>query len=273
MDAYKLVTRSNHPENTVVSVRGVDIGDGSFTVIAGPCAVESREQLFASASAVRAAGATVLRGDAFKPRTSPYAFQGLKEEGLALMAEAREEFDMPFVAEVLDPRDVALVASYADIIRVGTRNMANYSLLQELGRSDKVIMLKRGFTATIDEWLTAAEYVYNEGNHNIILVERGIRTFETATRNTLDISAVPVVKRMSHLPIIVDPSHSGGHKYLVAPLAKVGLAAGADGMMVDVHPNPIEAKVDGDQALLPTDFSELMGDMARLAAALGTELS
>ncbi len=273
MEAYKQVTRKSHPHDTVVQVRGVSIGDGSFTVIAGPCAVESREQLFATAQAVREAGATVLRGDAFKPRTSPYAFQGLKEEGLQLLAEAREAFDMPFVAEVLEPGDVELVASYADIIRVGTRNMSNYSLLQELGRSDKAVMLKRGFTATIDDWLTAAEYVYNEGNNNIILVERGIRTFETATRNTLDISAVPVVKQRSHLPVIVDPSHSGGHKYLVGPLAKAGLVVGAAGMMVDVHPNPSEAKVDGAQALLPEDFITLMGELQTLASATGVEVS
>jgi 3-deoxy-7-phosphoheptulonate synthase len=273
MEAYKQVTRKSHPHDTVVQVSGVSIGDGSFTVIAGPCAVESREQLFATAQAVREAGATVLRGDAFKPRTSPYAFQGLKEEGLQLLAEAREAFDMPFVAEVLEPGDVELVASYADIIRVGTRNMSNYSLLQELGRSDKAVMLKRGFTATIDDWLTAAEYVYNEGNHNIILVERGIRTFETATRNTLDISAVPVVKQRSHLPVLVDPSHSGGHKYLVGPLAKAGLVVGAAGMMVDVHPNPSQAKVDGAQALLPEDFVTLMGELQALASATGVEIS
>ncbi len=242
-------------------------------MIAGPCAVESREQLFRAAEAVRKAGATVLRGDAFKPRTSPYSFQGLAEEGLQLMAEARDEFDMPFVAEVLDPRDVELVASYADILRVGTRNMTNYTLLAEVGRANRPVQLKRGFTATIEDWLNAAEFMYKEGNHEIIMVERGIRTFETASRNTLDISAVPILKSLSHLPVIVDPSHSGGHRYLVAPLARVAVAAGADGMMVDVHPAPDAAKVDGDQALLPSDFAALMVTIRRLAEAMDMPLA
>jgi 3-deoxy-7-phosphoheptulonate synthase len=273
MESYKLVSRKFQPESTVITVRGVTIGDGSFTVIAGPCAVESREQLFRTAEAVKKAGAAVLRGDAFKPRTSPYAFQGLGEEGLQYLAEVREAFDMPFVAEVLDPRDVELVASYADILRVGTRNMANYTLLQEIGKVDKPVQLKRGFTATIDEWLNAAEYIFKSGNPRIILVERGIRTFETASRNTLDITAVPLVKEISHLPIMVDPSHSGGRRELVAPLSKVGLAAGADGIMVDVHVDPESAKVDGAQALLPEEFADLMVVLRKMAAALDVPIS
>lgn len=265
---YMFVSRDFRDEDTVIEVRNTQVGGGAFSVVAGPCAVESRDQLFRSAEAVRKAGATILRGDAYKPRTSPYSFQGMAEEGLQLLAEAREEFDMPFVAEVLDPRDVALVASYADILRVGTRNMANYTLLSEVGKQTKPVQLKRGFTATIEDWLNAAEFMYKEGNHRIIMVERGIRTFETASRNTLDISAVPILKSLSHLPVLVDPSHSGGHRYLVAPLARVAVAAGADGIMVDVHPSPENAKVDGAQALLPDDFAKLMVTIRRLAEAM-----
>ena len=265
---YKFVSREFQPEDTVIKVGSAQIGGGVFAPIAGPCAVESRDQLFRTAQAVREAGATILRGDAFKPRTSPFSFQGLAEEGLQLLAEARQEFDMPFVAEVLDPREVELVASYADILRVGTRNMANFALLSEVGKVHKPVQLKRGFTATIDEWLNAAEYIYKEGNHEVVLVERGIRTFETATRNTLDISAVPVIKHMSHLPVIIDPSHSSGHRHLVDPLARAAIAVGADGFIVDVHPRPETAQVDGDQALLPSEFDELMDQMRNLAAAL-----
>lgn len=270
---FKLVSRDFQPENTVIEVRGVKIGDGSFTPMAGPCAVESREQLFRAAEAVVKAGARVLRGDAFKPRTSPYAFQGLGEAGLALMAEAREEFDVPFVAEVLDPRHVELVASYADILRIGTRNMSNYTLLTEVGRQPNPVQLKRGFTASIEDWLNAAEFMFKEGNHQIMMVERGIRTFETASRNTLDITAVPILKKLSHLPVIVDPSHSGGHRYLVAPLARVAVAAGADGILVDVHPSPETAEVDGAQALLPSEFEELMVVVRKLAAAMNMPIS
>jgi 3-deoxy-7-phosphoheptulonate synthase len=269
---FKFVSREFREEDTVIDVGGVPVGGNHFAVIAGPCAVESREQLFTAAEAVHKAGARILRGDAFKPRTSPYAFQGLGEAGLQLLAEARDEFGMPFVAEVLDPRDVDLVSSYADIIRVGTRNMANFTLLSELGRQPKPVMLKRGFTATIEEWLNAAEYVYKEGNHQVIMCERGIRTFETATRNTLDISAVAVVKSLSHLPVIVDPSHSGGRRYLVAPLSRIAVAAGADGFMVDVHPSPETALVDGAQAILPGEFAELMDQVRALAAVMGLEL-
>ena len=268
---FKFVSRDFQEEDTVIEVRGVSIGGGSFTAIAGPCAVENRDLLFRAAEAVKAAGATVLRGDAFKPRTSPYSFQGLGEAGLQLLAEAREEFDMPFVAEILDPRDIELVSSYADILRVGTRNMANFTLLTEVGRQSRPVMLKRGLTATIEEWLNAAEYIYKEGNHEIIMVERGIRTFETAARNTLDITAVPILKGLSHLPVIVDPSHAAGHRYLVAPLARVAVAAGADGFMVDVHPDPELAKVDGAQALLPDEFADLMHSIRRLVAAVGPQ--
>jgi 3-deoxy-7-phosphoheptulonate synthase len=266
---FKFVSRDFQPSVTVIEVRGVAIGGDAFVAVAGPCAVESRDQLFRTAEAVKKAGATVLRGDAFKPRTSPYSFQGLGEEGLELLAEVREEFDIPFVAEVLDTREVGLVSSYADILRVGTRNMANFTLLTEVGRQPKPVMLKRGFTATIEEWLNAAEYVYKEGNHQIIMAERGIRTFETASRNTLDITAVPIVKSLSHLPVLVDPSHAGGKKELVDPLARAAVAVGADAIMVDVHPTPDTAQVDGAQALLPSEFAELMDTVRSIAAAVG----
>ncbi len=269
---YKFVSREFQEEDTVIKVGQAQIGGGVFAPIAGPCAVETRDLLFRTAEAVCEAGATILRGDAFKPRTSPFSFQGLAEDGLELMAAAREEFGMPFVAEVLDPRHVSLVAGYADMLRIGTRNMANFSLLSEVGRVHKPVQLKRGFTATIDEWLNAAEYIYKEGNHEVVLVERGIRTFETATRNTLDISAAPVIKHMSHLPIIIDPSHSSGRRHLVAPLSRAAIAVGADGFIVDVHPAPETAQVDGDQALLPEEFSRLMDQMRDLAAAVGVSI-
>jgi len=269
---FKFVSRDFQPEASIVDVGTAKVGGGHFAVIAGPCAVESREQLFSAAEAVAAAGATILRGDAFKPRTSPYSFQGLGEKGLELLAEARDEFGLPFVAEVLDPRDVDIVTQYADLIRVGTRNMANFTLLSELGKQPRPVMLKRGLTATVEEWLNAAEYVYKEGNHEVILCERGIRTFETATRNTLDISAVPVVKGLSHLPVIVDPSHSGGRRALVAPLARTSVVAGADGFMVDVHPSPETALVDGPQAILPGEFTLLMEQARELAAVMGVEI-
>jgi len=273
---FKFVSREFQTDDSVVDVGGVEVGGGNITVMAGPCAVESRDQLFASASAVKKAGAAILRGDAFKPRTSPYSFQGLEEEGLLLLDQAREEFEMPFVAEVIDPRNVALVSQYADLIRIGARNMANFTLLAEVGRQDKPVLLKRGMSATIEEWLHAAEYIYKEGNHQVILCERGIRTFEDQTRNTLDISAVPVVQRLSHLPIIVDPSHSGGRRELVAPLTRAAVAVGADGVLIDVHSTPETAPetalVDGAQAILPHEFAALMDEVRALAAALGRDV-
>ncbi|NOY57300.1 MAG: 3-deoxy-7-phosphoheptulonate synthase [Actinobacteria bacterium] len=268
----RFVDRDLQEESTVIDVGGHRIGGGTLTIIAGPCAVENRDQLLRAGEAVKAAGAHILRGDVFKPRSSPYSFQGLGEEGLELLAAVRETLEIPFVAEVLDPRDVALVASYADIVRIGSRNMANFPLLREVGRQSRPVQLKRGFTATIDEWLNAAEYIYKEGNHEIILVERGIRTFETAARNTLDITAVPVVQSMSHLPIFVDPSHASGKRSLVAPLTRAAIAAGADGVMIDVHPEPESALVDGSQALLPEEFAELMDDVRRLAGVLDRTL-
>jgi 3-deoxy-7-phosphoheptulonate synthase len=266
---FRFVSRDYQQQRTVVSVGSVALGAGGFTVIAGPCAVESREQLSAAAAAVAASGAALLRGDAFKPRTSPYSFQGLGRAGLDLLAEARERFGLPFVAEVVDPRDVELVASYADLIRIGSRNMSNFTLLSEAGRQPRPVMLKRGFTATIEEWLDAAEYIYKEGNTQIVLCERGIRTFEPQMRNTLDISAVPMVQALSHLPVVVDPSHSAGRRALVAPLTLAALAVGADGVMVDVHPAPETALVDGAQALPPDEFADLMARVRTLAVALG----
>ena len=268
---YRFVSRDFQEADTVVDVGGVPVGGDALVVIAGPCAVESRDQLFATATAVQQAGARILRGDAFKPRTSPYAFQGLGEKGLQLLAEAREETGMPFVAEVLDTRDIELVSSYADLVRIGARNMANFTLLAEVGRQPKPVMLKRGFTATIEEWLNAAEYIYKEGNHQVILCERGIRTFEPQTRNTLDISAVPVVKGLSHLPILVDPSHSGGRLALVPSLTRAAVAAGADGVMIDVHPSPETAQVDGGQALDPTEFATVMDQVRAVAKAIGRQ--
>lgn len=264
---YKFVSRDFQSFDTVVDVGGVEVGGTRITVIAGPCAVESRDQLFSAAAAVKEAGATILRGDAFKPRTSPYSFQGLGEKGLELLAEAREEFGLPFVAEVVDPRHragVRLRRPHPD----RHPQHGELPLLAEVGRQPKPVMLKRGFTATIEEWLNAAEYVYKEGNHSVILCN-GIRTFESQTRNTLDISAVPVVKSLSHLPVLIDPSHSGGRRALVAPLARAGIAVGADGLMIDVHPAPETALVDGAQAILPSEFARLMEQVDALAAAIG----
>lgn len=263
------VGREFQSDDTVVTVGSVEIGSGELVVVAGPCAVESRDQLLISARAVAAAGAHILRGDAFKPRTSPYSFQGLGKAGLEIMAEARDETGLPFVAEVLDPRDVELVTSYADMVRIGTRNMSNQPLLREVGRSPKPVMLKRGRAATVEEWIDAAEYVSSEGNSDVVLVERGVRGFDNHARNTLDLTAVPVAKALSHLPVLVDPSHSAGRGDLVEPLALAAIAAGADGVMVDVHPDPESALVDGAQALLPEEFSALMDRMRLVAGAVG----
>jgi len=255
---YKLVSRENHPEATTVTVGGVPIGPGTFTLIAGPCAVETAEQTLASAEMAKAAGATLLRGGAFKPRTSPYAFQGLGEKGLRILAEVREQTGLPIVTEVVDAADVPLVAEWADMLQIGTRNMQNFALLQAAGSAGKPVMLKRGMTATYEEWLMAAEYIAQRGNLDIVLCERGIRTFETGTRNTLDIAAVPVVQGLSHLPVIIDPSHSGGKRELVVPLTRAAIAVGADGVIVDVHPDPTVALCDGPQAL----YGELLDELA-----------
>lgn len=270
---YKLAAREFRPENTVVRLRqGVEIGGEAIQVIAGPCAVESFEQLLVTAEAVKASGATILRGGAFKPRTSPYSFQGLEEEGLRLLAQARAATGLPVVTEVMDPRSVPLVAEYADVLQVGARNMQNFYLLREVGAAKKPVLLKRGPSATIEEWMLAAEYIMSAGNDQVILCERGIRTFENATRNTLDLSAVPLVKSLSHLPVFVDPSHGTGRWELVTPMALAAVAAGADGVMIEVHPNPDEALSDGPQSLKPDKFAQLMRQLTRVAAAVGRTL-
>jgi 3-deoxy-7-phosphoheptulonate synthase len=266
---YKLAAREVHEEGTVVRADGAEFGGDEFTVIAGPCSVENRQRTLDTARAVRAAGAACLRGGAFKPRTSPYAFRGLGEEGLRILAEAREATGLPVVTEVMDTRHVELVARYADVLQVGARNMQNFDLLREVGGTDRPVLLKRGMSATLQDLLLAAEYILSAGNPRVILCERGIRTFETATRNTLDISAVPVLKRETHLPVIVDPSHAAGRRDIVADLAAAALAAGADGCMVEVHPQPEEALSDGDQALTFEMFADLMDRLRALGRALG----
>ena len=266
---YKLASRDFHPENTVVSVSGIRVGDRRLAVVAGPCSVESREMLLSVAKEVQVAGAHLLRGGAFKPRTSPYAFQGLGEEALRYLAEAKRETGMPVVTELMDPRETQLVLQYADVIQVGARNMQNFRLLKELGMQKTPVLLKRGMSSTIRELLMSAEYIMSEGNYNVILCERGIRTFEDATRNTLDLSAVPVLKQLTHLPVVVDPSHGTGKWDLVAPMALAAVAAGADGIMVEVHPRPEEALSDGPQALLPSRFHRLMADLRKVAEAVG----
>ena len=273
---YKLVSREHHPSRTVITVGGeggVPIGPDTFTVIAGPCTVENPEQTLAAARMAQAAGASLLRGGAFKPRTSPYAFQGLGEAGLRILADVRAETGLPIVTEVIDPASVDLVSSYADMLQVGTRSMQNFALLQAVGSASKPVLLKRGMNATIEEWLMAAEYIAQRGNLDIVLCERGIRTFETATRNTLDISAVPVAQRLSHLPVIIDPSHSGGRRDLVLPLSRAAIAVGADGIIVDVHPQPAAAMCDGDQALTGDDIRELAHAAATLPQLLGKTLT
>ena len=258
---FKLTSREFRPEDTVIRVLDAVIGDGSLTIMAGPCSVESRDMLFETADAVKAAGATILRGGAFKPRTSPYAFQGLGVEGLRYLAEARERTGLPVITEVMEPSQVDIVAEYADILQIGTRNMQNYSLLREMGRVARPVMLKRGYGATVEEWLMAAEYIVSSGNPNVILCERGIRTFETYTRNTMDLAAVPLVHHLTHLPVIVDPSHATGKRWLVKPLALGGVAVGADGVMVEVHPTPEGALSDAEQQLTLDQFRDLMTDL------------
>ena len=239
--SYKLTSRLFHPENTVVDVNGVKIGDGSMTMMAGPCSIESLDQIRECARIAKAGGATILRGGAFKPRTSPYAFQGLEEEGLKYIRQAADELDMQVITEVMDEANLELVAKYSDILQIGARNMQNFKLLQAVGKTGKPIGLKRGIAGTIDEWLNAAEYIAAQGNFNVIFIERGIRTYETATRNTLDLSAVPLIKKLSHFPIIVDPSHGVGIWDLVPPMARAGVASGADGLIVEIHPDPANA--------------------------------
>ncbi len=269
MKPYKLAAREFRPGNTVVDCGGVPIGGERIVIMAGPCAVESHDQLMQAARAVKKAGATVLRGGAFKPRTSPFSFQGLQKKGLELLAEAKAEVGMPVVTEVVDPHDVKLVASYADMLQIGSRNMQNFALLTNAGKCGKPVVLKRGFSCTITEWLTAADYLLADGDNMVVLCERGIRTFEDSIRFSLDISAVPVLKKNSHLPVIVDPSHAAGHYSLVPAIAKAAVAAGADGLLIEVHPNPKEALVDGLQSLSLTNFAALLEELKPVAEAVG----
>ena len=268
-EKYKLVSREFKPENTIIDVRGVPVGGEKLAIMAGPCAVESMEQLQEAASIVKEAGACFLRGGAFKPRTSPYDFQGLAEDGLKMLYEVGRAFDLRIITEIVDVNDVDLIAKYADILQIGARNMQNFRLLQAVGRSDKPVLLKRGLSATITEWLNAAEYIVSAGNEQVMLCERGIRTYETFTRNTLDLSAVAAVKELSHLPIIVDPSHGTGRWQMVRPMARAAVAAGADGLIVEVHPHPEMALSDGDQSLTPKNFRALMDDVKKIAAVMG----
>jgi len=270
---FKLSSREFEPENSVIDVGGVKIGGNELVVMAGPCAAETREQVMSTARAVKAAGARILRGGAFKPSTSPYSFRGLGEEGLKLLAEAKEENGMPLITEVLTPQDVALVVKYADILQVGARNMQNFILLDEVGQAKKPVMLKRGLSATIQEWLLAAEYILAQGNRQLILCERGIRTFETYTRNTMDVSAIPIVHKETHLPIIADPSHGTGKWDLVMPLALASVAAGADGLMIEVHPTPDTALKDGAQSLTFDHFQDLMKRVGPVAKAVGRTMA
>ncbi len=272
LSPYKLASREFHPEDTIISINGKRIGDRMIAVIAGPCAVESETMMIELACILKESGAQFLRGGAYKPRSSPYSFQGLGEKGLEILARAREKTGLYIVTEVLSEIDVPLVYKYADILQIGARNMQNFPLLKTVGRFNKPVLLKRGMSATIEEWLMAAEYILSEGNQNVILCERGIRTFETYTRNTLDISAVPVVKRFSHLPIIIDPSHSSGDWRYVNALARAGIAAGADGVIVEVHPDPANALSDGKQSLKLEVFKELMEEIKKIASAIGRTL-
>lgn len=273
LSPYKLVSREFKKENSVIELApGVKVGGKKLVVIAGPCSIETRDSFLSVAKKVKEAGATVLRGGAFKPRTSPYDFQGLGEEGLKYLAEAGKKVGIATITEVMDPRHVELIAKYADVLQIGARNMQNFALLKEVGMTKKPVMLKRGLSATIKDWLMSAEYILSGGNFNVVLCERGIRTFETATRNTLDINAVVLARQLSHLPVMVDPSHATGEKSLVAGAAKAAVAAGCDGLMIEVHENPEEALSDGAQSLLPENFSALMKDTRAVAAAVGREI-
>jgi 3-deoxy-7-phosphoheptulonate synthase len=266
---YKLASRDFHPHDTVVQIGAHTVGGSDLFVVAGPCSVEGREPLQETARLVRAGGAHALRAGAFKPRTSPYSFQGMGEEGLKILAEARSQTGLPIVTEVMDTRDVELVERYADVFQLGARNMQNFSLLKEVGKAKKPVLLKRGMSATIEEWLMSAEYVMSEGNHNVILCERGIRTYETATRNTLDLSAVVVAKSLTHLPVVVDPSHGVGKRAFVVALARAAVAAGADGILVEVHQMPDQAKSDAAQTIGPEAFSQMMREISAIAEVLG----
>ncbi len=270
---FKLVSREVKPNGTVLNIQGIQIGGSEVVVMAGPCAVESLEQLLTTAKAVQTSGARILRGGAFKPRKSPYSFQGLQEEGLKLLACVRQETGIPIITEVMDTRLIELVCAHADILQIGSRNMHNFALLKEVGLSRKPVLLKRGMSATIEEFLLAAEYILKQGNHQVILCERGIRTFETSTRNTLDLSAVPMIKRLSHLPVVVDPSHATGHWWMVPSLAKAAIAVGADGLLVEVHCNPQEALSDGSQSLRTDKFDLMMKDLVKIARAVGREIT
>ncbi|MBW2979963.1 3-deoxy-7-phosphoheptulonate synthase [Candidatus Woesearchaeota archaeon] len=265
---YKLVSREFKPEDTIIKVNNVSIGGKKLTVMAGPCAVENEEQIINAAISIKKSGGHILRGGAFKPRTSPYAFQGLGEKGLKYLAKARKKTKLPIITEVMDTKDVPLVAKYADILQVGARNMQNFNLLKAVGRTNKPVMLKRGLSATLKEFLMCAEYIMSEGNHKVILCERGIRTFCTYTRNTLDLNIVPVIKKLTHLPILVDPSHGTGKYDLVIPMSKAAIAAGADGLMIEMHPKPEEAVSDGDQSLKPKHFTDLMKELKPMAKAV-----
>ena len=272
MKPYKLASREFNPKGTVVKVGNVEIGGNRLVIMAGPCAVESKKQLEEATRAVQNAGARVVRGGAFKPRSSPFSFQGLELTGLEYLAEVKQKYDIPMVSEVVDPHQVEMVAKYVDILQVGARNMQNFALLTELGKIKTPVVLKRGLANTVTEWLTAADYILAGGNHNVILCERGIRTFEDSTRFSMDISSIPVIKKASHLPVIADPSHAAGHYSLVPALARAAIAAGADGLLIEVHPKPKEALVDGLQSLTPSDFKRLMGELKLIAEALGRTL-
>lgn len=266
---FKMVSREAKNEDTIIKIKNITIGGPEITVMAGPCAIESKEQVVETARIVKSAGGHVVRGGAYKPRTSPYSYQGMEEEGLKILAEAAEETGLLTITEVIDGESLARACEYVDIVQIGARNMQNFMLLRKVGQSGKPVLLKRGLSATIEEWLMAAEYIMAEGNYNIILCERGIRTFETYTRNTLDLSAVPLIKRLSHLPIIVDPSHATGDWRLVSPLAKGALAVGADGLLIEVHPEPAKALCDGPQSLTPERFAELMQELRIVAGSVG----
>jgi 3-deoxy-7-phosphoheptulonate synthase len=272
LQPFKLASREVHQANSVVRVGDAAIGGTKIVVMAGPCSVESREQVLEVASRVKAAGASVLRGGAFKPRTSPYAFQGLEEEGLKLLAEARRETGLPVITEVMEPEKVDVVAETADILQIGARNVQNFSLLRKVGAVGKPVLLKRGMSTSIQEWLLSAEYVLAGGNRNVILCERGIRTFETSTRFTLDLNAVPVLKKLTHLPVVVDPSHGTGHWEYVEAMAMAGVAAGADGLIIEVHPRPEEALSDGPQSLRPEKFAAMMARVRKIAQAMDRDL-